>query len=215
MKQLSEMKILVRAMTRDGVKAASVLPGIEDGVEIVEGDVFKYEDVSKIVKGCDVLIIATGPTDRWDITAPFKVDFQGVENLVAVAKQNGIKKIVMVSSIGADDPLFPLNLYGGVLIMKKFGELAIQRSGIQYTIIRPGGLLNKEKDNKTRGVVVGSADAFGLPPRKRPGSILRSKVAEACVAALVEDSAANKVIEVIEEDGAMQRPWSQLFESIE
>ena len=37
-----------------------------------------------------------------------------------------------------DDPLFPLNLFFGVLLFKKQGELALQRSGLDYTIIRPG-----------------------------------------------------------------------------
>lgn len=38
-----------------------------------------------------------------------------------------------------DDPLFPLNLYWGVLFWKKQGEQALQRSGLDYTIVRPGG----------------------------------------------------------------------------
>ena len=39
---------------------------------------------------------------------------QGTVNLVAVAKQKGIKRIVLVSSIGVDDLFFPLNLFFGV-----------------------------------------------------------------------------------------------------
>jgi hypothetical protein len=50
----------------------------------------------------------------------------------------GVKKVVLVTSIGTDDPLFPLNLLWGVLLWKKQGELALQRSGIDYTIVRPG-----------------------------------------------------------------------------
>lgn len=34
---------------------------------------------------------------------------------------------------------------------------------------------------------------FGLPPKRRPGSILRSQVADLCVEALVEGAASNKV----------------------
>ena len=47
---------------------------------------------------------------------------------------------MLVTSIGCDDPLFPLNLYWGVLLWKKQGEVALQRSGLDYTIVRPGGL---------------------------------------------------------------------------
>lgn len=211
--QLADMSIPVRAMVRDGIKATSVLPGVEDGVDIVEGDVFKYQDVVQAMKGCNEVIIASGSTDRLDPLSPFKVDFQGVENIVAAAKQADVRKIVLISSIGADDPLFPLNLFGLVLVMKKAGELAVQRSGIPYTILRPGGLLNEEKDG-SRIVIVGPQDYYGLPPRKRPGSILRSKVAEAAIAALVEPEAKNKIIEMISEKGTRERPWSEIFASV-
>lgn len=45
---------------------------------------------------------------------------------------------MLVTSIGCDDPLFPLNLFWGVLLWKKQGEAALQRSGIDYTVVRPG-----------------------------------------------------------------------------
>ena len=39
---------------------------------------------------------------------------QGTLNLIAAAKQAKVKKFVLVTSIGTDDPLFPLNLFFGV-----------------------------------------------------------------------------------------------------
>lgn len=210
--QLIDMKVPVKAFSRNGLKAASSLP--KEGVDIVEGDVFSFENVAKAIQGCESVIICTGPTDRWDPLSPFKTDFQGNENIVAAAKQFGVKKIVLVSSIGADDPLFPLNLFGLVLIMKKFGELAVQRSGIDYTIIRPGGLTDTERDGP-RMVVAGAPDTFGLPPRKSPGSIDRSKVAEACIASLVEPESSRKIIEIITEKGSINKSWKDIFAGIE
>ena len=62
---------------------------------------------------------------------------------------------------------------------------------------------------------MGGPDAYGLPPRKQPGSILRSQVAECCIAALVEPAASGKVVEVIAEQGsAGQRPYTELFASV-
>jgi uncharacterized protein YbjT (DUF2867 family) len=58
--------------------------------------------------------------------------------LTPVPRRAGVKKIVLVTSIGVDDPFFPLNLFWGVLFWKKRGEEAVQRSGIDYTIVRPG-----------------------------------------------------------------------------
>ena len=39
---------------------------------------------------------------------------QGVANLVEVGQRAKMKQIVLVSSIGADEPFFPLNLLWGV-----------------------------------------------------------------------------------------------------
>ena len=40
---------------------------------------------------------------------------QGVVNLVTAAQRQGrVRRVVLVSSIGADDPFFPLNLLWGV-----------------------------------------------------------------------------------------------------
>ena len=70
-----------------------------------------------------------------------------------------------------------------VLFWKKRAEEAIQRSGLDYTIVRPGGLTDAPRGSEPQGyIVMGGPDTFGLPPRKRGGSILRSQVALALLA---------------------------------
>lgn len=214
-KQLAAQGIPVRALVRDAVRASSSLPGSDQGVEIIEGDVYQFNNCARAVKGVTAVICTTGPTDRFNPLAPFQVDFQGTENLIAAAKQAGVSKFVYVSSIGADDVLFPLNAFFGVLFWKKQGELAVQRSGIDYTIIRPGGLLNEVKNGRGEGgVIAAGPDAFGLPPRRRPGSILRSDVADGCVVALVTPEASNKVVEVITEKDEPRKAWAEVFGSV-
>lgn len=166
------------------------------------------------MSGRETVLVCSGTTSRTDVFDPLKVDWQGVENIVAACKQSGVKKIVLISSIGVDDFFFPLNLIGGVLWMKKLGELAVQRSGIDYTIIRPGGLRSKD-DGKVVNVVAGGPNTFGLPPRpKLPGSIKRSTVAEACVEAMRLPEARNKVIEIIEQEQAPYKSWVELFSQV-
>lgn len=214
-KQLAAQGIPVRALVRDAVRATSLLPGSDQGVEIVEGDVYRFENCVRAVAGVSAVICATGPTDRLNPLAPFQVDFQGTENLVAAARQAGVSKFVHVTSIGVDDLLFPLNALWGVLFWKKQGELAVQRSGIDYTIIRPGGLLNEVRGGRGEGgIVAAGPDSFGLPPRRGPGSILRSDVAEGCVVALVAPEASNKVVEVISQKGEPKRAWAEVFASV-
>lgn len=79
-------------------------------------------------------------------------DCEGTKNLVAAAGLQGVKKFVLVTSIGVDDPLFPLNALWGVLFWKKQGEVALQRSGIDYTIVRPGGCCSRVHVAESRPV---------------------------------------------------------------
>lgn len=49
--------------------------------------------------------------------------------------------MVLITSVGTDEPFFPLNLLWGVLFWKKRAEEELQRSGLDYTILRPGTVI--------------------------------------------------------------------------
>ena len=123
---------------------------------------------------------------------------QGTINLVDACRNGGVKRVVLVTSLGTDDGL--LSPLGPVLFWKKRAEEHLQRSGLTYTIVRPGGLASESGSSdgssgsggnplqqalssifgqaRARGegnLVSGQAGTFGLPP-KRSGSIKRSMV---------------------------------------
>lgn len=204
-----------KALVRDPYKAASSLPGPERGVELRQIDVTQYMGIPEALQETDVLLIAIGTKPALDPFGPFNVDYQGTVNLITAAKQAGVKKVVLVTSVGTDEPFFPLNLLWGVLFWKKRAEEALQRSGLDYTIIRPGGLVDAARgSHKMGGIVAAGPNTFGLPPKSQPGSILRRQVADICVEALVEDAAKNRVFEVVTQTGAPQRSIPDLFESV-
>jgi len=200
--------LTVRALVRDA-SSASLPPE----VELVEGDVYEYGTLPRAVEGCDVVLCATG--NRPSVTdplGPFKVDYIGTGNLASAARNAGAKKFVFVSSIAADELLYPLNLAFGVLFWKKRGEELLQRSGLDYTIVRPGGLKN---DGGKLPVVMERENTFGLPPaRRQAGSILRSQVADLCVEALVIPASSNKIVEVIAVDGEPERLPEELYAAV-
>lgn len=81
----------------------------------------------------------------------FKVDNFGTVNLVDACQKLGIDRFILISSIlvngAAMGQLFNpvyiiLNVMGLVLVAKLQAERYIRKSGINYTIIRPGGLKN-------------------------------------------------------------------------
>ena len=49
--QLASQGIPVRALVRDGVKASGMLPPASQGVEIAEGDVYKFSTIAKAMQG--------------------------------------------------------------------------------------------------------------------------------------------------------------------
>jgi uncharacterized protein YbjT (DUF2867 family) len=49
--QLAAQGVAVRALVRDGVKAAASLPPPSQGVQIVEGDVYKFSTIARAMEG--------------------------------------------------------------------------------------------------------------------------------------------------------------------
>lgn len=200
--QLVDRGIPVRAMVRDADKGRSLLPA---GVEIVTGDVLQAQTLDAAIADCTHLFCATGARPTLDATQPYLVDFEGTKNLVTIAKTKGIQHFVLVSSLCTSKLLHPLNLFWGILVWKKWAEEYIQRSGLTYTIVRPGGL--KNEDNSDR-IVAARADTLF------EGSIPRTKVAQVCVEAVTQEAAKNKIVEIVASPDAPEKTFAELFAAI-
>jgi uncharacterized protein YbjT (DUF2867 family) len=93
-------------------------------------------------------------------------------------------------------------LFWLILVWKKQAEEYIQKSGLTYTIVRPGGL--KNEDNTDSIVMQGADTLFD-------GSIPRQKVAQVSVEALLETAARNKVVEIVAKPEAAPKSFAELF----
>lgn len=200
--ELVARNIPVRAMVRDLEQARTVLP---QSAQLVVGDVLKPETLSEAIGDSTVLLCATGAKPSFDPTGPYKVDYEGTKNLVDVAKNKGIEHFVFVSSLCTSKLLHPLNLFWLILVWKKQAEEYLQKSGLTYTIVRPGGLKNEDNTNK---IVMSSADTLF------DGSIPRTKVAQVCVEALSQAAARNKVVEIVAKEEAQEKSFDELFASV-
>ena len=78
----------------------------------------------------------------------FQVDNFGTENLVEACRKLGVNRFILISSIlvnGAAmgqilNPAYIfLNVFGLTLVAKLQAEQYVRKSGINYTIVRPGG----------------------------------------------------------------------------
>ncbi|MEM8778943.1 MAG: SDR family oxidoreductase [Cyanobacteria bacterium P01_G01_bin.49] len=183
--QLIDRQIAVRALVRDSEKGKEILP---PEAELVVGDVLDPDSLEKAIIGCTVLLCATGARPSLNPTGPYQVDYEGTKNLVNVAKIQGIKQFVLVSSLCVSQFFHPLNLFWLVLFWKKQAETYLQNSGLNYIIVRPGGLIN---ENNSNPILMSSADTLF------EGRIPRQKVAQICVDALFDDGSNEQILEVI------------------
>jgi uncharacterized protein YbjT (DUF2867 family) len=93
------------------------------------------------------------------------------------------------------------NAFGNVLDEKLVAEKYLRASGIDYTIVRPGGLKAKPP---TGALKVYAEDAL------EAGEISRDLVADVCVASLTDAKASNKVLEIIEDEGTPPQVFNGL-----
>lgn len=199
---LVNANIPVRAMVRNLETAQTILP---PEAELVLGDVLKPESLPEALGDCTVVLSATGARPSLNPTGPYQVDYQGTKNLIEVAKEKNIEQFVMVSSLCVSKFFHPLNLFWLVLFWKKQAESDLQKSGLTYTIVRPGGLRNEDTPD---AVVMSKADTLF------DGSIPRTKVAQVCVQALQQPQARNKIVEIVAQAEATASSWEALFAQI-
>jgi uncharacterized protein YbjT (DUF2867 family) len=200
--ELIAREIPVRALVRDIDKARGILPA---SAELVQGDVLQPATLAAALGDSTVVLCATGAKPSFDPTGPYKVDFEGTKNLVDAAKVKGIQQFVFVSSLCTSQLFHPLNLFWLILVWKKQAEEYLQKSGLIYTIVRPGGLKNEDNSD---AIVMQNADTLF------DGSIPRQKVAQVCVEALSEPAARNKVVEIVAKSEAATKGFSDLFANV-
>ena len=171
-------------------RKTSSLPETLSNCNRIDISLCNSTEIDKALSGNDGLIIATGARPSIDLTGPAKVDALGVQKQVKSAERVGIKRLVLVSSLCTGKLLHPLNLFGLILLWKRVGEKVIEKSSIEWTIIRPGGLNENEEDIEKQKVV------YTKENMQLEGYIPRRLVARCCVECLSTPVSVNKIIEI-------------------
>lgn len=178
----------IKAMLRSDQSRAD-LEGM--GIKVVMGDALNVASVEQAMLGETIhaVISTIGglPKDGE------RADYLGNKNLIDAAVKAGVKKFILVSSIGSGNsvvalPPQALETLKSVLIEKEKAEQYLIESGLIYTIIRPGGL----KSEPATGNGVLTED-----PRVA-GTIHRADVAQLVCRCLESDAANNKVLSALD-----------------
>jgi uncharacterized protein YbjT (DUF2867 family) len=106
---------------------------------------------------------------------------------VDAAKKAGIKKFVMLSTMGADNPSAS-EVMKDYLKAKQNADEYLKASALDYTIVRPGSLTDEKGTGKIK-----------LKEKlENHGSITRADVAKTLIEVLKDDVMRNQVFEILE-----------------
>ncbi|WP_054851106.1 SDR family oxidoreductase [Olleya sp. ITB9] len=151
-------------------------------IDTVLGDL--EDDISHVFnnKTIDKVLFAAGSGGKNVV----EVDQEGAKRMVDASKKNNIKKFVMLSSMGADQPEKAEQLQD-YLKAKHNADEYLKSSGLNYSIVRPGSLTNGELTNKIQ-----------LNQKlNTQGEISRNDVAQTLVSTLNDDVANQATFEIL------------------
>jgi uncharacterized protein YbjT (DUF2867 family) len=135
------------ALVREG-SDTSALPR---GVELRHGDLTDLQ--AGVCDGMDAVIFAAGSGGSTGPEMTDKVDRDGARRLIDLAKEAGVKRFVMLSSVGADqsDPGGDIAHY---LKAKHAADEHLKSSGMTFSILRPVALTD---DGRGGEVILGES----------------------------------------------------------
>lgn len=158
----------VCALVRDPAKLAE-----RAGLTLVVGDVRDRDPVSRCVQGAAAVICVLGSHGNRD-----PVEATGTQQILEAMHGSGARRLIAVTSLGVGDsraqinPLFRMLMdltLKPIMAAKEEQERLIKASGLDWTIVRPGGLTDGPRTGRYR---------FGLGPSLKGGRVSRADVAD-------------------------------------
>jgi uncharacterized protein YbjT (DUF2867 family) len=170
----------------DEVRDAGAEPAVVDLEHASE------DEVANAINGSDAVVFAAGAGPGSGSERKETMDYGGAVKLIAAAKQAGVGRYVIVSSMGANPSATGDDTFSVYLRAKGRADDAVRASGLDATVVRPGGLTN---DTGTGRVRLGES----LPR----GQVTRDDVAAVLVAVLDSPSTIGRTADLIGGDTAI------------
>lgn len=138
--------------------------------------------------GADAVVFAAGGGADGNVERKRTVDLGGSLKSIEGARAAGVSRLVQVSAIGVDQPLGADVEEGWVAYVeaKRDADIALRDSGLDWTIIRPGGLTDDDPTGRVE-----------LAETVERGQIPRADVAAVIAAAIDEPATINRQWEVV------------------
>ena len=164
----------------DEVRDAGAEPAVVDLEHASE------DEVANAINGSDAVVFAAGAGPGSGSERKETMDYGGAVKLIAAAKQAGVGRYVIVSSMGANPNATGDDTFSVYLSAKGRADDAVRASGLDATVIRPGGLTNDAGTGRVR-----------LGEKLPRGQVTRDDVAAVLVAVLDSPSTIGRTADLI------------------
>lgn len=172
-----------RGLIRDPSQSADLeAAGAEPVVLDLERD-----DITPAAAGADAVVFAAGAGPGSGPARKQTVDLGGALKLIDAAHASGVRRYVIVSSMGADAPPVGDEGMAPYLQAKAAADQALAASGLDYTIVRPGGLTDAPGSGR-----IAAAEKLG-----HSGQVPRDDVAATLLAVLETPTTIGKTFELL------------------
>ncbi|WP_373184810.1 SDR family oxidoreductase [Halopseudomonas sp.] len=145
----------VQYLIDQGHKPTALVRESSDTSVLPKGTELRYGDLTDmkadVCDGMDAVIFAAGSGSATGPEMTKKVDRDGAKRLVDLASKSGVKRFVMLSSIGADQSN-PSGKIAHYLSAKHEADEHLKNSGLTYAILRPVALTN---EGRSENVILG------------------------------------------------------------
>ncbi|UYY98446.1 SDR family oxidoreductase [Peribacillus frigoritolerans] len=180
----------VRAMVRKEEQSEYLKKnGIESAVVSLTGSV---DEIANAAKGCDAIVFTAGSGGSTGADQTLLIDLDGAVKTIEAAENLGIDRFIMVSAFQANNRENWNEAIKPYYVAKHYADRALLQSDLNYTIIRPGGLVNEPGTGK-----VTAAEEL------ERGSIAREDVARTILASLTDENTYKRSFDLISGDTAI------------
>lgn len=175
----------------------------EQGVEARLGDLEdSVAEIKARMDDIDAVVFTAGSGGSTGYDKTLLIDLDGAVKVIEATKAAGINRFVMVSAFGADDRDRWNTDMKPYFIAKHFADMWLMDSSLNYTVVRPGMLENKESIGKVMvDDVILDSDVFSIP---------RADVAKVLAASLENVNTYHKSFDLVTGEDAVEEALNKL-----
>lgn len=133
------------------------------------------EEIAAAIEGAGAVVFAAGAGPGSGADRKLTMDRDGAIKLIDAAAAAGVRRYVMVSGAGVENPPDGDEVFAVYLRAKADADAALEASDLDWTILRPGGLTNQPGTGRVR---IGSVPFSGPVSRDDVASVLAGLLAD-------------------------------------